>query len=294
MEAIRLIRMCGRHVAEQPALFRDGGALADDSVSSLTSAVTNLGLIPEEERLWVRGWFPILFELSCIIGRCKLDVRTRALTVLFEMAKQYGSTFRSHWWKDLFKVIFRIFNQSKMPDQLSEKSDWLTTTCNHALYAMVDVITQYFDMIGPLLIDDFIAQLLWCVRQENEQLARSGVNCLENLVISNGPKLGDAPWLRICSCVDDIFHLTLPETLLTWTPHPTSEDLIESGGVKDTQRLFNSLLVQCQVQLELIHTIDNIVFYPATTRKEDADLLALAKSIPASQRDLDLGKIKNK
>lgn len=163
MEAIRLIRLCGRHVADQPALFRDGGAqLADDMVNSqLTSAVTNLGLIPEEERLWVRGWFPILFELSCIIGRCKLDVRTRALTVLLEMAKQYGSTFRSHWWKNLFKVIFRIFNQSKLPDQLSEKSDWLTTTCHHALYAMVDVITQYFYLIGSLLIDDFIAQLLW-------------------------------------------------------------------------------------------------------------------------------------
>ncbi|XP_059351895.1 brefeldin A-inhibited guanine nucleotide-exchange protein 2-like isoform X2 [Daphnia carinata] len=288
MEAIRLIRLCGRHVADQPALFRDGGAqLADEMVNSqLTSAVTNLGLIPEEERLWVRGWFPILFELSCIIGRCKLDVRTRALTVLFEMAKQYGSTFRSHWWKDLFKVIFRIFNQSKLPDQLSEKSDWLTTTCNHALYAMVDVITQYFDLIGSLLMDDFIAQLLWCVTQENEQLARSGVNCLENLVISNGPKLGDDSWLRICGCVDDIFHLTLPDALLTWSPHsaPTEAD----NGLKDTQRLFNGLLVQCQVQLELIHTIDNIVFFPSTTRKEDADLLASAKSISASQRDLDL------
>lgn len=39
----------------------------------------------EEDRVWVRGWFPILFELSCIITRCKLDVRTRALTVLFEV-----------------------------------------------------------------------------------------------------------------------------------------------------------------------------------------------------------------
>ncbi|KAK4009871.1 hypothetical protein OUZ56_019014 [Daphnia magna] len=288
MEAIRLIRLCGRHVADQPALFRDGGAqLADEMVNSqLTSAVTNLGLIPEEERLWVRGWFPILFELSCIIGRCKLDVRTRALTVLFEMAKQYGSTFRSHWWKDLFKVIFRIFNQSKLPDQLSEKSDWLTTTCNHALYAMVDVITQYFDLIGSLLMDDFIAQLLWCVTQENEQLARSGVNCLENLVISNGPKLGDDSWLRICGCVDKIFHLTLPDALLTWSPHSAPAE--SDNGVKDTQRLFNGLLVQCQVQLELIHTIDNIVFFPSTTRKEDADLLASAKSISASQRDLDL------
>lgn len=29
------------------------------------------------DRVWVRGWFPILFELSCIINRCKLDIRTR-------------------------------------------------------------------------------------------------------------------------------------------------------------------------------------------------------------------------
>ena len=33
--------------------------------------------VAAEDRVWVRGWFPILFELSCIINRCKLDVRTR-------------------------------------------------------------------------------------------------------------------------------------------------------------------------------------------------------------------------
>lgn len=33
--------------------------------------------VPEEDRVWVRGWFPVLFELSCVINRCKLDVRTR-------------------------------------------------------------------------------------------------------------------------------------------------------------------------------------------------------------------------
>lgn len=33
--------------------------------------------VAPEDRVWVRGWFPILFELSCIINRCKLDVRTR-------------------------------------------------------------------------------------------------------------------------------------------------------------------------------------------------------------------------
>ena len=33
--------------------------------------------VSEDDRVWVRGWFPVLFELSCIINRCKLDVRTR-------------------------------------------------------------------------------------------------------------------------------------------------------------------------------------------------------------------------
>ena len=35
------------------------------------------GGIPESDKVWVKGWFPVLFELSCIINRCKLDVRTR-------------------------------------------------------------------------------------------------------------------------------------------------------------------------------------------------------------------------
>ena len=36
--------------------------------------------VPEEDRVWVKGWFPVLFELSCVINRCKLDVRTRLVT----------------------------------------------------------------------------------------------------------------------------------------------------------------------------------------------------------------------
>lgn len=48
------------------------------------------------------------------------------------------------------------------------------------------------------------------------------------------------------------------------------------SGVSD-QRLFAGLLIKCVVQLELIQTIDNIVFYPATSKKEDADNMAAAQ-----------------
>lgn len=43
------------------------------------------------------------------------------------------------------------------------------------------------------------------------------------------------------------------------------------------QKLFAGLLIKCVVQLELIQTIDNIVFYPATSKKEDAENLAAAQ-----------------
>ena len=57
----------------------------------------------------------------------------------------------------------------------------MTTTGNHALYAIVEVFTQYFDTISPLLIEDLYTHLKWCVKQDNEQLARSGTNCLKHL-----------------------------------------------------------------------------------------------------------------
>lgn len=47
-------------------------------------------------------------------------------------------------------------------------------------------------------------------------------------------------------------------------------------GVSD-QRLFAGLLIKCVVQLELIQTVDNIVFFPATSKKEDADNMAAAQ-----------------
>jgi hypothetical protein len=45
--------------------------------------------VSEEDRVWVRGWFPVLFELSCVINRCKLDVRTRSENMLANLAVHY-------------------------------------------------------------------------------------------------------------------------------------------------------------------------------------------------------------
>ncbi|KAJ8279746.1 hypothetical protein COCON_G00068120 [Conger conger] len=322
MEAIRLIRHCAKYVSDRPQAFKD-----------YTSDDMN---VAPEDRVWVRGWFPILFELSCIINRCKLDVRTRGLTVMFEVMKTYGHTYEKHWWQDLFRIVFRIFDNMKLPEQQTEKAEWMTTTCNHALYAICDVFTQYFESLSDVLLDNILSQLYWCVQQDNEQLARSGTNCLENVVILNGEKFTLETWDKTCNCMLDIFKTTIPHMLLTWRPvgpdgeHTSQLDVsdkqldsisqksldiqsraedqqsicsvenrslenrrqsqysVGSGIYEDgprartpakvqEQRLFAALLIKCVVQLELIQTIDNIVFFPATSKKEDAENFAAAQ-----------------
>ncbi|EZA54583.1 Brefeldin A-inhibited guanine nucleotide-exchange protein [Ooceraea biroi] len=277
MEAIRLIRSCASYIDANPNLFAEG--MMDDS-----------GMVSEEDRAWVRGWFPLLFELSCVVSRCKLDVRTRALTVLFDVVKTHGASFKPHWWKDLFQVLFRIFDNMKLPEQHTEKAEWMTTTCNHALYAIVDVFSQFYDILGPLLLEQLYSQLLWC---DNEQLARSGTNCLENLVISNGIKFDEQTWEKTCQCVLDIFESTLPSALLTWKPQSPNKD--NSAQSLNTEalpkaKLFSALQIKCVVQLELIQTIDNIVFYPATSRKEDQENLALAQADMLNGKSSELVK----
>lgn len=206
MEAIRLVRTCAVCVSESPRLFAEHAGMENDvSVS-------------EEDRVWVRGWFPMLFSLSCVVNRCKLDVRTRGLTVLFEIVKTHGESYKPNWWRDLFNILFRIFDNMKLPELYNEKAEWMTTTCNHALYAIVDVFAQFFDILGPLLLRDLYSQLQWCVQQNNEQLARSGTNCLENLVISNGAKFDHDTWNYTCDCILEIFKSTLPLELLSWKP----------------------------------------------------------------------------
>ena len=54
MEAIRLIRMVADHIGANQDAFQTLGG--DD-----------IALIPLADRVWLRGWFPLMFELSAVI-----------------------------------------------------------------------------------------------------------------------------------------------------------------------------------------------------------------------------------
>ena len=67
--------------------------------------------------------------LSRIVPRCKLDVRTRALTVMFDVMKAYGQHFQAAWWKDLFQIVFRIFDDKKLQVSANRRDFMLLPMC---------------------------------------------------------------------------------------------------------------------------------------------------------------------
>ena len=70
---------------------------------------------------------------------------------------------------------------------------------------------------------------------------------------------------------------TLPSSPPT---HPLSPPIHPLTARSPEQVLFQSLIIKCVVQLELIQAIDNIVFYPNTSRQDDQAILEYSQVSP--------------
>ena len=139
MEAIRLIRVCAKYVGSKLEEDTSGKTTSKAGTSSTTadpslkttsciskqsppsivlagdSSTTETSSIDNNSRgIWVRGWLPILFELSCIvITSNQAEVRTRALNVMFDIVKTYGHTFRNECWQDLFLCVVSFIRSTE-------------------------------------------------------------------------------------------------------------------------------------------------------------------------------------
>lgn len=194
MEAVDLIQRCVESVAAQAGTEEDG------------------------ERAWVQGWFPLLFGLHRIMTRCQLDVRTRALTVLIDAIKQYGRSFQREHWQDLFRITFRIFDELKLPDNQAERTEWLNTTCNHALFAILEVFGMYYAELHDVVYDDVLATIQWCAAQDNEILGRSATQSLQVLLLGNGRQMDSGMWDKALATASDILRRSTPDELFAFTP----------------------------------------------------------------------------
>ncbi|XBW36254.1 hypothetical protein QEN19_001846 [Hanseniaspora menglaensis] len=191
-----------------------------------------------------RKWYPLLFSYHDIIMSSKdMEVRSAALTELFECLVGYGSVFTVEIWSKICKLllfpIFAVLSMHWNIDQFSSHEElnvWLSTTLIQALRNSIALFTHFFDMLQSLL-PGFLDLLVSCICQENDTIARIGRSCLQQLIIENSIKFTEDHWKLIIDNFENLFELT------------TANELFESDPLKKGRR--KSLLAQKQPKIEL-------------------------------------------
>lgn len=70
---------------------------------------------------------------------------------MFEIMKNYGHTFQQHWWRDVFRVVFRIFDNMKLPDQQVE---WAEVSRNRSASSLH--VCTVFKLFVLFALCDFV------------------------------------------------------------------------------------------------------------------------------------------
>ncbi|EOA87703.1 uncharacterized protein SETTUDRAFT_130531 [Exserohilum turcica Et28A] len=188
-------------------------------------------------------WFPVLFAFHDVLMTGEdLEVRSRALSYLFDTLISYGNNFpREFWdmlWRQLLYPIFMVLkSKSEMTKVLNheELSVWLSTTMIQALRNMIKLFTHFFDALEYML-DRFLDLLALCICQENDTLARIGSNCLQQLILQNVQKFTPGHWSQIVRAFVDLFQRTEATALFsaaTGGSSPQQPSLNGSGNSAD-------------------------------------------------------------
>jgi len=165
----------------------------------------------EEEQFW----YPVLIAYQDILMTGEdLEVRSRALTYLFETLIRYGGDFPTDFWDVLWRqLLYPIFvvlqsksEMSKAPNH-EDLSVWLSTTMIQALRNMITLFTHYFDSLEHML-DRFLDLLTLCICQDNDTIARIGSNCLQQLILQNVTKFRPDHWTKIVGAFVGLFDRT--------------------------------------------------------------------------------------
>ncbi|KAK4999685.1 guanine nucleotide exchange protein for ADP-robosylation factor [Elasticomyces elasticus] len=167
-------------------------------------------------------WFPVLFAFHDVLMTGEdLEVRSKALTYLFDTLTRYGGSFPREFWDTLWRqLLYPIFMVLKSKSEMSkalnheELSVWLSTTMIQAIRSMINLFTHFFDSLEYML-DRFLDLLALCICQENDTLARIGSNCLQHLIMQNVRKFTPEHWNKIVSAFVDLFQRTEASALFS-------------------------------------------------------------------------------
>jgi brefeldin A-inhibited guanine nucleotide-exchange protein len=181
-------------------------------------------------------WFPVLFAFHDVLMTGEdLEVRSQALTYLFDTLVKYGGDFPPSFWDTLWRqLLYPIFMVLKSKSEMNKAANhedlsfWLSTTMIQALRNMIGLFTHYFESLEYML-DRFLDLLALCICQENDTIARIGSNCLQTLILQNVSKFQANHWHQIVSSFVELFDRTTAHQLFTATTSTSNTSEISEG-----------------------------------------------------------------
>lgn len=187
-----------------------------------TDKGTSIPKQPSRQTQEEQFWFPVLFAFHDVLMTGEdLEVRSRALSYLFDTLISYGRDFPQDFWDILWRqLLYPIFMVLKSKSEMSkvlnheELSVWLSTTMIQALRNMIKLFTHFFESLEYML-DRFLDLLALCICQENDTLARIGSNCLQQLILQNVQKFEPRHWNQIVRAFVDLFQRTEASALFS-------------------------------------------------------------------------------
>ena len=212
-------------------------------VNGITPGVKQPTSQTEEEQFW----YPVLLAYQDVLMTGEdLEVRSRALTYLFETLIRYGGDFPTDFWDVLWRqVLYPIFivlqsksEMAKAPNH-EELSVWLSTTMIQALRNMIALFTHYFESLEHML-DRFLDLLALCICQENDTIARIGSNCLQQLILQNVTKFTPDHWTKIVGAFVDLFNRTTAYDLFSAAATMSDARPTSLSDVMDTSLAISS------------------------------------------------------
>lgn len=237
LQAIELLKSSVPKMLRTPECSlsaRAGFVKATDKGSSIPKQPTRQ---TQEEQFW----FPVLFAFHDVLMTGEdLEVRSRALSYLFETLITYGGDFPQEFWDMLWRqLLYPIFMVLKSKSEMSkvlnheELSVWLSTTMIQALRNMIKLFTHFFESLEYML-DRFLDLLALCICQENDTLARIGSNCLQQLILQNVQKFTPTHWNQIVRAFVDLFRRTEATALFSAATTGTPSLIQTPNGSSET------------------------------------------------------------
>lgn len=259
---------------------------------------TESAFVKSRKDVFKELWYPALFSFNDVIMTGDdLEVRSKALNLMFDILVQYGNRFDAQFWDQIcVSLLFPIFgvlskhweiNQFNSHDDLSV---WLSTTLIQALRNMIALFTHYFDALSRML-DGYLGLLISCICQENDTIARIGRSCFQQLITQNMEKFTQEHWDKVTESFEKLFELTTAVELFEADPlkeennipfSQSTQELNEENGVdfsangdsnnvqkgisrtksaEDIRRKNkskNAIVVKCILQLLMIETLSEL------------------------------------